>query len=193
MQHTTALLRSSWRGHLPEPSVYKGAVLTIGCGGAGACGHEDRWGHSCSSFRFPRAVYLDHCCRIKHTTSILHACPVKRVNERRASWSATASTQSTGTLRHNMNVDSSSPRWKIFCCEKWRRPNGRFKGAFPRIRNARQPAAESSSAHVSKHRTHIAFDGERVDTGNLRGAVVKSSSRGRIPANTQCGAAGSRL
>jgi len=123
----------------------------------------------------------------------LHACPVKRVNERRASWSATASTQSTGTLRHNMNVDSSSPRWKIFCCEKWRRPNGRFKGAFPRIRNARQPAAKSRSAYVSKHRTHIAFDDDRVNTGDLRGAVVKSSSRGRIPANTQHGAARRRI
>jgi hypothetical protein len=47
--------------------------------------------------------------------------------------------------------------------------------SFLRMRNARQSAAAPRSARVPKHQIHATLDGERVETGNLRGAGVSSS------------------
>jgi len=61
-----------------------------------------------------------------------------------------------------------------------------FEGSFGEKRNASHPTAASHSAWVSTHQTHINLDGDRVKTGCLRGAVVKSRFRGPIWRKTQC-------
>jgi len=74
-----------------------------------------------------------------------------------------------------------------------RHENRRVECTFLQIRNVRQSAAESRSAHVSKRHTQIAFDRASIKTDNLRGAVVKSPSRGPNFANTQCEAIHRRI
>ena len=62
----------------------------------------------------------------------------------------------------------------------------RFEGPILRMRNARQSGAASHSARVSKHQTQTTLDGERVKSGNLRGAGVSSSVLELQFANRQC-------
>ena len=59
-----------------------------------------------------------------------------------------------------------------------RGPGGGYRAVevpFGEMRSARQSTAASRSAHVSKHHTRITPDGERVTSGDLRGAGVSSS------------------